>query len=201
MLADHLGLEEEDEDEEEDDEEVEEEEEEEEEKAEKKRGKEKKKEIVKGDSNAGRYLPTSSISASSSTSLSSSSSTSSKSNHRKGTENQNLSDADSSEEEVDFGLGSSAKPSSRSDSISIPRSGAMSGTSSRSVEAPKKILPMTSGGFSLIEFQYNKLAGSKSHIDLSDLISWVFIQVSHITLKDHHFFQFTYFLAIIHLIS
>ena len=66
MLADHLGLEEEDEDEEEDDEEVEEEEEEEEEKAEKKRGKEKKKEIVKGDSNAGRYLPTSSISASSS---------------------------------------------------------------------------------------------------------------------------------------
>ena len=86
-------------------------------------------------------------------------------------ENQSTSGSEISEEEADFGLRKSANVVSSSASSSIPA------TFSRSTDAAKKASPSTGGGFSLIEFQFNKLSGGKGYLDLPDLTGWVFIQV------------------------
>ena len=86
-------------------------------------------------------------------------------------ENQSLSSFEISEEEEDFGLRKSAKIVSSSASVTIPETG------SRSADTTKTTVPTTGGGFSLIEFQFNKLSGGKGYLNLPDLTGWVFIQV------------------------
>ena len=162
VLADHLGLEEEGGGEEEEEEEGEEEERKEEEEISRKNARE-----------SPASPPRSPI-------ISSISSPEPKKRKEKGREkekegeNQILSSFEISEEEEDFGLRKSAKIISSSASVTIPETG------SRSADTTKKIAPTTGGGFSLIEFQFNKLSGGKGYLNLPDLTGWVFIQVGRV---------------------